>query len=96
MNSYQEKTQRLKEEIQRLKLQIEEGQEFDRHLKEQLEKNKMLKDTERYKEVEKLHQRLKDFIRFVEKKIEEDDVDSIKIPTSWTDAEKNKKELDSS
>jgi hypothetical protein len=85
MNSYQEKTQRLKEEIQRLKLQIEEGQEFDRHLKEQLEKNKMLKETEKYKEVENLHQRLKDFIRFVEKKIEEDDVDSIKIPTSWTD-----------
>ena len=66
-----ERIQRLKEETQRLKLELGEGKEFDRHLKEQLEKNIHLKETEKYKEVEKLKQRLKDFLRYVDKKIEE-------------------------
>ena len=52
----------MSEEIQRLKLELEEGKEFNRHLEEQLKKNIHLKETERYKEVEKLKQRLKYFI----------------------------------
>ncbi len=61
----------LKEETQRLTEKLLDGKHFDRHLEEQLKKNIHLKDTEKYKSVEKIQQRVKEYIRWVDKKIEE-------------------------